>query len=186
MTTETADFVIGGYTFTVGINTVRQERGRTSLIAAKNRYLYGDKFETELERRPSLDSMDPIYSDLIGALRAIDNNPKHDLITQFVYSPEAWDDFFWDHYEDRAVIIQAAIWAQTHHEWYPKPQVEDEDDPEAAQVVAATLAAIDVESTEDREQPDTEDILEAVQKRADIAFDKRGEDFLESETSLIS
>jgi hypothetical protein len=179
MNNDTETFTIGGHKFTLGINTVRLERGRTSLRIAADRYLNTETFETEAVRRSAGEAFDPFYSDIIGCTRAIDGKSDHELLKQFVYNPRAWEDFFWDNPKDYQSFVDATIWAQqANKDWYPKPQITDEDDPEAARTIADTLASIDLDSTEDVEQPDPQDIREAVQRRADIAKDKRSEDFL--------
>jgi hypothetical protein len=178
---DTEKFKIGNYVFTLGVNTVRQDRGRTSLIAARERYIYGDKFPSELERRAAIESLDPFYSDIVGSCRAVDDDTQHELLRGFVYEPAKWDDFFWDNYEHKAEFIAATLWAQQQHAWYPKPQVTPEEAPEAAAVIKDTLAAIDLDNPDDVDQPDPAAIRAAVQERADIAAEKRSDDFLESE-----
>lgn len=180
MNTDTEDFVIAGHTFTLGINTVRLERGRTALKIASDRYLNATEFESETVHASAVKAMDPFYHDIVGCTRAIDGDPKHALLRSFIYEPRAWDDFYWDNIDHYYSFVAAAVWAQEHNpDWYPKPQITDEDDPEAAQVIANTLASLDLDSTDDVEQPDSEEIKEAVQRRADLAKDKRDESFLE-------
>jgi hypothetical protein len=179
------DFKIAGYTFNLGENTERQERGRRTLLNSKNRILYGkdSPYPTPLDRRAALESLDPFYADIVGACRAIDGNPEHPKLLEFISSPLVWDDFFWKNYDtDLEQFIEAIRYTQELHQslWYPKPQVTDEDAPEAAEVLKQTLAAIDPDNPSDELPPDTEEIMQAVQERANAAAEKRGEDFLDS------
>jgi hypothetical protein len=178
-------FKIAQYTFTLGENTERQERGRKTLIASKNRALYGDDnpFGSPLERRAAIESLNPFYSDIIGACRALDGDPEHPQLIEFLASPVAWDDFYWENYDQHfAEFVEAVKYTQGLHSalWYPKPQVTDEDAPEAAAVLQQALAAIDPDNPSDALPPDTEEIRAAVKERNAVADEKRGEDFLGS------
>lgn len=177
-------FKIAQYTFTLGANTERQERGRKTLVSAKNRVLYGpnNPFASPLDRTSALESFNPFYTDIIGSCRAIDGDPEHPKLIEFLARPLTWDDFYWENYEHLNQFVDAVQYAQELHGelWYPKPQVSDEDAPEAAEILKQALAAIDPDNPSDETPPDTAEIMQAVQERNDAAAEKRGEDFLES------
>jgi hypothetical protein len=178
-------FEIAGYKFALGENTERQERGRKTLINQRNRLLYGNStpFASPLDRKGALESLIPFYSDIVGACRGINGDPEHSLLLDFLSDPLKWDDFYWEHIDtDYQAFFDAVRYTQELHQdiWYPKPQVTDEDAPEAAAVLKQALAAIDPDNPSDEPPPDTAEIMQAVQERNDAAAEKRDEDFLES------
>jgi hypothetical protein len=116
-------FQIAAFKFTLGANTERQERGRKTLVTARNRALFGAKtpFASPLERKSAFESLDPFYTDIVGACRGIDGDPEHPKLLEFLADPLAWDDFYWENYDQHfGEFIEAVKYTQKLHDglWF--------------------------------------------------------------------